>query len=727
MGYRFRAKQMKLEARAFCEKAYRRGGLPPWELKWHELSVAARECFLHVAKGGTTTSAIASRQNGVSAQKFSPQLVSQLADAGFVEVTICQSKAVPERVQIAAAAHDFAARARSLYEFKLLSIPAAIAFARFVKHSFFDAHLAAVLTDVLHGARIGGQFQLFDAIERYVTRHRWPGWVAESLGDPLVAQVLDVVRAAGGSTRVSDLVARIDGSTSDAVRAAVEKLVVRLALVEDLEPATCDLLVGLLPAVQEDTIKANRPRERPPLLVCERPQELGPDRGVIVDDLRAILLEIAGDPPRLRQDHGLFEKESERFEACLEPLPPWLLMALKWHQSGRLSQAITWARGFRMVKSCTEGKRSWLQLTPRGQAWLSASIEEQHATLYDFMRTIGKHEDVDAYPGGFTFFGMNPFDSYRAGEMRFFGEYVAVLKVAQRDTIAYYYRQANPDDELALREHLDRALAVLKPGTFYRLDGVAPHIVFGPANPLNCGLRIDEVDVHFSQRTIPALEEERERAGKLLIEAFVCRRLIPLGCVRTAIDEEGRICIARVPRYDVYFGREADQTSVGPSSQTTGKVVVQPDFTVVVIGLDSGPAAELAPFCERTKRGGGQGATILKVTRESVIKAVSGGLKPDEIVHRLERHASNKVPANVLRQVRDWSSWVRLVTSSTQTLMRCPDIDSADRVMAVLKSKAERVNDTLVAVPQTALNETERTKLRASGIIVQGAYDHIGE
>ena len=87
---------------------------------------------------------------------------------------------------------------------------------------------------------------------------------------------------------------------------------------------------------------------------------------------------------------------------------------------------------------------------------------------------------------------------------------------------------------------------------------------------------------------------------------------------------------------------------------------------------------------------------------------------------RLQRHASNEVPANVLREVRDWSQWVRQVTSSTLTVLRCPDRDTADRVMGALKRQAERINDTLVAIDQKKLTATERNKLRSHGIIIQG-------
>ena len=198
------------------------------------------------------------------------------------------------------------------------------------------------------------------------------------------------------------------------------------------------------------------------------------------------------------------------------------------------------------------------------------------------------------------------------------------------------------------------------------------------------------------------------------------RRLIPLGCVRAAIDAEGKVCVARERRLDAYFGREVDRAELAPAADAAARVVVQPDFSVIVIGLNPAAAAELAPFCERTTRGGGRGALILKITRDSVVKAVSHGLKPAEIADRLRRHASNEVPANVLREVQDWSSWVRQVTPSTLTVLRCPDRDTADRVVSALKRQAERVNDTLVAIDQTKLTAADRNKLRRTGSSSRG-------
>ena len=197
-----------------------------------------------------------------------------------------------------------------------------------------------------------------------------------------------MVREAEGPVPLADLPGLIKGSNPKEVRSVVDKLVTRLALVEDLQPETWKLMVGFLPAVREELIRAGKPRERPPLLVCERPKEIGPDGSPIVNDLRAVLLEVASEPPRLRQDQALFQKEIERFQAALEPMAGWLLEALKWSDERRLNRALAWARTLKLVKDVIEGKQLQLHLTSKGHEWLSSGLDEQYTGIYDLLRTL---------------------------------------------------------------------------------------------------------------------------------------------------------------------------------------------------------------------------------------------------------------------------------------------------------------------------------------------------
>jgi hypothetical protein len=692
--------------------------LPTWYRRWHHFSVQARYFFLHVVKGPIQNQAFHPDPPGVSPDEFPPDVLQELVAAGFVAVQPTESRPHVDKVIACDGVYAFATRVRSMRRLHLLAADQPAGFAKHVHHATSDRDLREDLIGVLRNAGIDHFYGFENTLQRYVTGHRWPGWVAGTLKDPLAERILDVVRQAGDPLPWAELPGRLAGSNPGKVLSVVEKLVARLALVEDLKPETWEILVGFLPAVREEQIRASQPRVRPPLVVCERPKDVGPDGSVVVNDLRAVLLEVVSEPPRIRQDRTLFHKEVERFCATLEPLPPWLVEALKWSAEVRLKQALDWANALELVKVVSESKQARLHLNSKGQQWLSSGLDRQYTAIYEVLSALtGRREGFSPF-GDFYIPGSDWFGNPGPGDACFLGARVAALKVekGKRPQFGWTVR---PDDQLALRTSVDRTLTVLQPGVFYREDNVEMHLVFREHNPVNRGLAPDEVMVFWDAEPIVPWEDQRERVGRVLLNAFVLRRLIPLGCVRVAIDDEGRICIARQPRYDAYFGREVAPANLAPALDVAARVVVQPDFSVIVIGQNPAAAAELAPFCERTARGGGQGAITFKITRDSIVKAVSHGLAPAEIVARLQRHATNEAPANVLRQVQDWSNWVRHVTSATLTVLRCGDRDTADRVMAALKRHAERINDTLVAIDLKKLTPTEHNKLQSHGIIVQ--------
>ena len=559
------------------------------------------------------------------------------------------------------------------------------------------------------------------ALGRYVVNRRWPGWVARTIKGPLAEKVIAAVRKAGGPVSIVELTKQIKGDAED-VRAAIDRLVGHFALVEDFDQATWDIVVDLLPTVREGMERADRSGGRPALEVVKSPREFGPQGGFSVHDVRALLLEIASEPPRLRQDKAFFQKEVDRFLGALDPLPKWLADEVGWSVADRLEEAHVWARLMRLVEEQVDGKQTELVLSAKGEKWLAGPLEDQYTAIFDLLRARVARNAV--YDPAVWFFYKDVFDPYSyndrgPSDYRFLGDNVASLKKG-KSTSSYYW-EAKPEDVEALRESLHRGFAPLAAGTYYRLESVVEHVVSGDANPLLLGLAQEEVVVYRNGQRIPALEELREAAGRAMLQVFIGERLIPLGCLQTAIDDAGRLCVARTPRLDAYFGRKVKPADLaGSAGPAESKVVVQPDFSVIVIGTNPAPAAALAPFCERSTKGSGQGAMVLKLTRESVVKAVAHGLPPDEIVARLKKYASNDVPANVLREVEGWSGWVRRVTLGTMTVLRCPDAETADRLMGALKKGGERVNETIVAVDRARLTPAERSKLKDQGLIVQG-------
>ena len=201
--------------------------------------------------------------------------------------------------------------------------------------------------------------------------------------------------------------------------------------------------MGFLPAVREDMIHAGRPRIRPPLVVCECPREVGPDGSAIIEDLRAVLLEVVNEPPRVRQDQSLFQKEIDRFQTRLEPLAAWLSQALRWSDEGRLNEALAWASMLKLVEVVPESRQAWLKLTSKGHAWLASGLAEQYSELYSLLNSLASRSGPHEWPqvGSFCL-DRNPFSGMGHSDGRFLGEDVVVLPVETGGFGEYYWRRS---------------------------------------------------------------------------------------------------------------------------------------------------------------------------------------------------------------------------------------------------------------------------------------------
>jgi hypothetical protein len=687
--------------RAFDERGWRHQDQARWEAAWHKLPVPARRVFLQEVKAAARPE-VRTRPS-VSAERFPPEQLKELTDAGLVEV---QGGAKPKgaaRVFVPNEALDFVSRLRCLQRNRLLTGGGLAALPKYVQFAYYQYPLMDVVQGVLRKAGVAESCSLSDFLHGYVSYYRWPEWAAASLNDPLAGRVLAAVEGTEAPVPRAELPQRIPGATAERVRSALQDLLGRLALVEDLDRDSLELVVGLLPAVRKALAEARKPRTRPPLEVCEAPSQLGPDGGPAVNDLRAFLLEIAAEPPRLRQDHSFYQKEVGRFLDGMEPLPEWLSSTLSWSPEKRLNQAGYLANKLQLVVNYVEDKEVRMHLSDKGRKWLAATLESQCAGLFGPLQSL----DRDS----------NYYGAYYPGDAEFLGLDVTALPIQKGGPSAYW--NVKPEQRRQLRDALFRSFAELPVGVFYRLESFLAHAAFDGHNPLLLGQPPEKVTVYLGGVAVPPLPEHREQAGRRCLETLVRERLIPFGGLRTAVDDQGRLCIARHPRLDQYFGQEAVPTEWVEEAAGAPRVIVQPDFSVVIIGLNPAPAAELAPFCERRKGHAGQGSLVLKITRDAVVKAITHGLEPAEVLARLERHATNELPANVRHEVREWCAWVRQVKAESLTVIRCPDRETADRVAGALGRQAERLNDRVVAIPVWRLSTADRNKLQKQGIIVQ--------
>src|SRR4051812_30050528 len=131
---------------AFHDKAFERAALPPWDSRWHALSVAARAHFLDKVKaparpGGYRPSAPSTR--------FPAQVLDELAAAGFVEV---QTRGARADVVIAEEAVPFAIRLRAVRRYRLLADGGEPEVVKYTAYCFVNQGLQREVEKVLQAA-----------------------------------------------------------------------------------------------------------------------------------------------------------------------------------------------------------------------------------------------------------------------------------------------------------------------------------------------------------------------------------------------------------------------------------------------------------------------------------------------------------------------------------------------------------------------------------------------
>ncbi len=712
----------------FAERGWKRDGLADWDERWEDLSIPARSAILNEIKAPPQGYGGHSANSGTAIDKLKPEVVKELAAAGFVKIQPSPLATRPDRVVCGEAAADFRTRVRTLNRLHLLDPNQPGSLSKYIHASCYPGRLGWFVSSIVNSDERIQPFAEADAL-MYLNASRWPEIVLKAINDPIATQVIDLLCASDQPLPLKSLAKRFKTAEPAQVRKALDALIARLAVFEDLDPKTFVIKVGLLPEVRARIAAAATRTVRPALKVCSKPESIGLETGPLVDDLRAFLLEVASDPPRLRQDGEIFSKEQDRFLAALGPSSTWSSSVLGIPDDDRLDLAYGEAETLKFVKDHKEGKSLQLQLTPRGRAWLTADTRDQYAQIYEAYRILpNKGEaqyDDDAFSlddsDEFIIRYMTPeytyFSRLSLNDRTFLGSPIAVApsKPGKKGSGEPSIKAVE-----ALREAIGNAFLALPEGVYHRLESVAEHLAFRDQNVLLLGSKQEDVTIYLNSHVIPALEEARDEVARKTIIELVKSRLIPLGAVRPAIDADGNLCFARAPRLGAYFGLATIPEEDGGVTSAGSKVIIQPDFSVVVIGLSSGALAELAPFCDRSGTGShGSGASVLKITRESVTRAIAQGLKPQQILDRLKKHASHDPPANVLREISDWGGWVKTVSISRLTVVRCPDRETADRVAGALKQHGERLNETTLALDAEKLTSIERNKLKLHGILIE--------
>ncbi|MCA1686591.1 MAG: hypothetical protein LC745_11580 [Planctomycetia bacterium] len=258
---------MQPKPAGFCERGWQRKALADWDDRWHRLSVPARSALLLDVKAPPQGYAAGSPNAGTPADKFRPDVLKELTEAGFVRVEPAPNKSRPARVIAAADVADFRVRVRALHRIRLLDPDTPGDLLKFLNVACYPSRIAAFVSGVLRDA--GLEMNLSEpAALTYLKSARWPDLVLKAIKDPVAAKVLDVVRNSARPVPIEDLPKRVKKTDPAAVRAGLDKLVSHLAVFEDLNGKTFAIEVGLLPEVRARMADAAARTDRPALVAC---------------------------------------------------------------------------------------------------------------------------------------------------------------------------------------------------------------------------------------------------------------------------------------------------------------------------------------------------------------------------------------------------------------------------------------------------------------------------
>jgi hypothetical protein len=195
-------------------------------------------------------------------------------------------------------------------------------------------------------------------------------------------------------------------------------------------------------------------------------------------------------------------------------------------------------------------------------------------------------------------------------------------------------------------------------------------------------------------------------AREPLLQALNCAGALDLG------RRGDRTFVAASPLAPLVLGKQPLPDPAGPL------LLVNPDFEVILFP-DEGHVAllhRLAAFCERGKR---EVTLHLRITQESIERALLRGLRADDVLATLRAHSRAPVPQNVEYSVRDWAARVHPAEIRTLHVLEVPSpeaLAAALRLPEIAPLLVRRLSDTAAILRVSHLDPDAEAALRQLGI-----------
>ena len=488
-----------------------------------------------------------------------------------------------------------------------------------------------------------------------------------------------------------DLAGRFKTLSVEKLGAAIHGAIGSFLLFPGIHPDDGTPIIGLHPTIVR-RLQCPRPK---------KPKSVKPDEtyhgAALMDDMTAVMVSLAARPARVRASDGaLFAKTRKEIEASLVPLPDWLGRVINTPLEQRVEAALHVLRATQFVERIGEsGNDRSVRATDSGTQWLTANAKTRLQAVLDHIRPeeAGKSTKKASSPS-FE-------DTFQE-----WGRYAPIPSFQLVPNLIKVFGVTGWD----MPAELAKTFRTLDSKHFVGLrDFLAWHCQ--QQNPL---LQLPEdkmlfIEVGWSSHGFSA--EQRETLWEKALLDLLFSRLIPLAGARIGrCGEELSISLTDAGRY--LFGL-ADDFDHGHEHETDRVVLIQPNFDVVFMSPSPQAEASLANFTHRQGRGVG---ALFKITKQSILTAAAAGLSAANVLDTLDSISTKNLPANVTREIKGWFDQCRRVTVSRALLVRCPDAETAARVLSAAGKRATAITDTLIELEDTKANTGLFRKLDGMGI-----------
>ncbi|MBX3470465.1 MAG: hypothetical protein KF878_26665 [Planctomycetes bacterium] len=525
---------------------------------------------------------------------------------------------------------------------------------------------------------------------------------------PGVTRALDVLARAGGLMPLPRFCEEVGAAAYPALDVLVTHLAVFEGLDEDL-----GLMVGLLPEhrralasgevagrapkpprATRSKSAAEQPAPPPALATVPRPTEIeATGAPLLLDDLEALLHALAETKVRTSQRGELYVDDEAQVHAALGARPsrvgPIEL---------RAGLALELAAGLGLVREVDPGgARGPRLLRPASDAgeFLDRPLRDRWRTVVEHLLAEERHDwlggvldALAARMGGWpvtrerTALAAAPLLALEPGRW-----------VELRALLASHAGEQNPLYQLFVARQKERGVDLAD---------------WRPLLTTQLRYTIDEPDL---RDPLAALDRAYARAFVGLLA-----RLALVGGVELGDLPSPRAALAITPVGRHYLGLERRFPAIDLADDPPGKVVVQPNLEVLVLGR--APAARLRLAALATPRPGESGpARTFVLSRDRVIDLVAAGQRPDEVLHALVEAARGaEVPLNVARTVQDWARAVRRARVAYVPVLLTDDEETALTIRS-LAGKDVLLSGHAVPVNPAKLSAFKRA-LRAKGVVL---------